>query len=273
MSVLVNGAPIDPALAATRALHYGDGVFRTMLVHGGKIDDADGQWAHLARDAARLDLDLGDLAVLQHEAAEAIGSTSSGVLKVVLSRCAGARGYVPATRACDRLLFTYALPPVEASLWSTGVDVAWSKVLLGIQPLLAGVKHLNRLEQVLASRDWPDGAAERLLCDAEGRIVCGTRSNVFFVTDGALRTPDLSKAGVAGRMRHRIIELAAREGIDCYVETVAPDEVRHATECFLTNSIIGVWPVRAIGGLGLPAPGPVTQRVMDALAHPFRGGA
>jgi 4-amino-4-deoxychorismate lyase len=273
MSVLFNGAPIDAHLGATRALHYGDGVFRTMLVHGGSLVDAQGQWAHLARDAARIDLDPGDPDVLRREAALAIDAMSAGVLKVVLSRCGAGRGYAPATRACDRLLSTHALPPIAATAWSDGVDVAWSKVLLGIQPLLAGVKHLNRLEQVLASRDWPEGVAERLLCDAEGRIVCGTRTNVFFVTEGALRTPDLTKAGVAGRMRHRIIELAAREGIDTFVETVAPDEVRHATECFLTNSIIGLWPVRTIGGLSLPAPGPITRLLLEALAHPLERAA
>lgn len=273
MRAMFNGVRVDGPWPSTRALLYGDGVFRTLLICGGRLVDGDGQLEHLARDAQRLDLDRGDPAVLRAEVAEAISGTQAGVLKIVLSRRGGSRGYRPETRESDRLLSVGPLPALDAASWSQGVAVDWSSVLLGIQPRLAGAKHLNRLEQVLASRDWPDGVAERLMCDAEGRIVCGTRTNVFFATEGALRTPGLTKAGVAGRTRHRIIELAERCGIDLWVETVAPDEIRHATECFLTNSIIGIWPVRSIGGQCFDAPGPLTRRLMEALAHPLPGVA
>ncbi|MGQ0697586.1 MAG: aminodeoxychorismate lyase [Panacagrimonas sp.] len=262
-----NGEPVEGTWTGTRALHYGDGVFRTALVREGLIVDLPRQLAKLLRDAAALKLECPDAGMLKAEAEAAVHATGSGVLRILLSRVDSGRGYAPQSDRCDRLMQVRALPEYPRANWAKGVKVGWSPVLLGIQPRLAGIKHLNRLEQVLASRDWPEHQNEALMCDAEGRVICGTRSNIFFVIDNILVTPDVSRSGVAGMMRDKLIEL----GRYCEIGTISPDEVRHAQECFLTNSLIGIWPVRRIGNLELGEPGPVTRALSDQLLHPWSG--
>ncbi|MGQ0622783.1 MAG: aminodeoxychorismate lyase [Panacagrimonas sp.] len=273
LQALFNGRELDPVLAGTRGLNYGDGVFRTLLVIGGCLVDLDRQLQKLRDDAQALDLDPPDHALLRGELETlAQAPDEDAALRVTLSRADSGRGYAPAGRTCDRLIHRRPLPASPRSCWTDGIEARWSPVLLGIQPRLAGIKHLNRLEQVLASRDWEPDQHEALMCDAEGRVTCGTRSNAFFVIDHLLVTPEVSRAGVAGMMRARLIELTRANGIGCEIGVVSPDEVRHASEAFVCNSLIGIWPLRRIGSrLELPAPGPVTRRVMELLAHPWSG--
>lgn len=269
--MLFNGSVVQGGWEGTRALHYGDGVFRTLLLIDGQIVDVDRQLAKLAQDADALDLDCPDAGALQTEAGRIIGAQTRGALKIILSRADSGRGYTPSTRQADRLMQLRALPAHPATHWTQGITLGWSKLLLGIQPRLAGIKHLNRLEQVLASRNWPADQQEALMCDAEGRVSCGTRSNVFFVIDDILVTPDVSLSGVSGCMREKLIELARHIGLGCEIGLISPDEVRHAQECFVSNSLIGIWPVRRIGSLDLQAPGQKTHALMKALQHPWRG--
>lgn len=264
-----NGEKLEGAWTGTRALHYGDGVFRTGLVLGGRLIDRELQIAKLAVDAGRLDLEVAD--ALQAEIDAACSGVEAGVLKIVLSRGESGRGYRPEGRACDRMLQIKPMPDLSRGLWTHGIDVGWSKVLLAIQPKLAGIKHLNRLEQVLASRDCPLDRHEVVMCDAEGRVTCGTRTNLFFVIDGILVTPDVALAGVAGMMRDKVVELARRSGVGCEIGLISPDEVRHASEAFATNSLVGIWPVRRVGSLGLETAGPVTQALRERLQHPWSG--
>lgn len=270
MTSLFNGQAA-PEWAATRGLQYGDGVFRTMLIWDGAVVNQDAQLATLMRDASALQLDPPDSGVLRAEAHALAATAAQGVLKILLSRRDPGRGYASTSRTVDRLLRVAPLTPHPASNWDAGIQVHWSSVLLGIQPRLAGIKHLNRLEQVLASRDWTPDQGEALMCDAEGRVIGGTRSNLFCVIDDILVTPDLSRSGVAGMMRGQLMALAHACGVPCEIGLVAPDELRHAQECFMSNSLIGIWPVRAIGSLQLPAPGPVTRRLRAALRHPWNG--
>ena len=119
-----------------------------------------------------------------------------------------------------------------------------SPVVLSAQPLLAGVKHLGRLEQVIASAHWPAGIDEAIQCDARGRPICGTRSNLFWVARGALYTPELSVCGVAGVMRQKVLELAQALGIRWRVGAWRWREFANSEEAFVTNSLIGIWPLR-----------------------------
>lgn len=266
-----NGTRAEGAWTGTRGLHYGDGVFRTGLVLDGRLVQRERQLARLTHDASRLDLDVAP--ELGSELDEVCSEAGEGVLRIVLSRADSGRGYRPQGSRCDRLLRISPLPDHAPEAWRDGIACAWSPVLLGIQPRLAGIKHLNRLEQVLASRDWPADCQEVLMCDAEGRVTGGSRSNVFFVIEGVLVTPDLSFAGVAGMMREHLIELARRSGIGCEVGLISPDEVRHASEALVCNSVIGIWPLRSVGEVVLESPGPVTRRLIDLLRHPWSGVA
>jgi 4-amino-4-deoxychorismate lyase len=131
-----------------------------------------------------------------------------------------------------------------------GVVLRICTTRLGSNPALAGLKHLNRLEQVLARAEWgeSDGIQEGLMLDAEGSVVEGTMTNLFAAPSGGpLLTPDLSHAGVAGVMRRHIIEQAAVAGIQVQVRRINPGELMDQHELFVCNSLIGVWPVACLG--------------------------
>ncbi|HEY1076334.1 MAG TPA: aminodeoxychorismate lyase [Fontimonas sp.] len=265
---LRDGVAVDAGLAGSRALHYGDGVFRTVLHAGGRLVDWDRHMVKLAADCAALQLAMPNEAQLLDEARQIVAGSPDAIVKIIVSRAAAARGYRPPGTASERWLIASAAPDLNRAAQRDGICIDWSSVTLAAQPLLAGVKHLNRLEQVLASRDWPAGIDERLLCDASGQVICGTRSNLFCLTDGRLLTPALNQCGIAGIMRGKLIELAQTLGLDVGIQPLTPAALHAADEVFVCNAVIGIWPVRALGTRQWAAPGVQTARLMQALAHP-----
>lgn len=269
--VWLDGERVAADWPLLRALHYGDGVFRTMLVHGGRVHDLPGQLSRFQRDAARLELDLAPVEQMSGEIHAAVAGIDQGVLKLVASRVARERGYAPGTRECRMLSFLDPLPTWPHACWEGGVVVRDSPIRLGHQVELAGVKHLNRLEQVLASRGWMADQHEALMCDHDEHVICGTRSNLFAWVGERLVTPALDRAGVAGLTRDRVMELAERLGSPVQVATLPRAELAQARECFLTGSLFGIWPIRELAGKRFEAPGPLTAQLMQALAHPWSG--
>lgn len=266
---LVNGGPPGSALLTSRALHYGDGVFRTLLRHEGRWLDFDRHYVKLVQDCRALDLDPPHVGQLEAELEALGGGRSQPVVgKIILARAGGGRGYAPATRQCDRILLRYPAPRFPPGCWSEGVAAILSPVILSAQPRLAGVKHLNRLENVLASRQWPPGAMEALLCDAQGHLVCGSRSNLFWVESGRLCTPKLAQCGVAGLMRAKLLDVARSAGLAVELTEARPERLLAASEAFLTNSLIGLWPLRRLDAHDFGAAGALSLRLQAALAHP-----
>lgn len=268
MDALYNGGRPGPELAVSRALHYGDGVFRTMLVWQGTVLDLERQLETLARDAGQLGLQPPSPVLLRSELLQLAQDQPRAVLKLLLWRRAGGRGYCPEQTACERLLLRSPAPAFPDSHWTQGIRMFVSPLRLAAQTALAGIKHLNRLEQVLASRDWPAGCDEALLCDAAGRPACGTRTNLFQVQDGRLVTAPLDDCGIHGMMRRKIIDLARQLQIPVDIRPSTLDTLHDADEVLVCNSLIGLWPVRQLDARHWPAPGPLTQRLTDALAHP-----
>jgi 4-amino-4-deoxychorismate lyase len=268
MSASLNGKPLAEVLALHRGLQYGDGVFRTCMVHEATVVDLEHQCRKAVADAARLGMIAVDGEALRQEAAALARGHAQGVLKMLLLRAGKERGYRSSADVADRLLCAYPAPALPPRGWDEGVSVFRSPFRLATQPLLAGIKHLNRLEQVLACRDWEEGADEALVSDAEGRPVSGTRTNLFWVRGGALHTPELARCGVSGRMRERVLAAAAAAGIACHAGDYEWDDVGGADEVFLTNSLVGIWPVRSLGGRSLRAPGSVTRQLAARIAHP-----
>jgi 4-amino-4-deoxychorismate lyase len=170
------------------------------------------------------------------------------VVRVTVTRGPGLRGYAPPSPANPtRIVMTSALPQYPSDFSAHGIKARICKLRLGFQPALAGIKHLNRLENVLARGEWSDPAvAEGLLLDAENNVIEGTMSNLFIVERGRLITPDLSRCGVAGVTRARIIECAGRHGVGCQVTPVSYERLLQADEILLVNSLIGVWQVRTL---------------------------
>ncbi len=267
---LVNGAPPKTSVMLSRALHYGDGVFRTLLRIDGRWLDFDRHYVKLVQDCRVLDLDPPHVGQLEAELESLGGGRSQPVVgKIILARGGAGRGYAPASRQCERILLRYPAPRYPASCWSEGVAAITSAVVLGTQPMLAGVKHLNRLESVLAARNWPAQVQEALLCDEQGQVICGSRSNVFWLRDGRLLTPKLSRCGVAGMMRAKVIDAARALGLACDIVDATIAELRQSNEAFVTNSLIGIWPLKRLDAHEFAAPGPETLKLQTALAQPL----
>ncbi|HZR37031.1 MAG TPA: aminodeoxychorismate lyase [Nevskia sp.] len=266
---LLNGSPLGQSLAASRGLHYGDGVFRTFLKFDGQLIDFKLQTLKLEHDARALGLEPPPAVLLRQEADGLSAGQAAAVLKILLLRAGAGRGYAPRGTAADRLLLRYPLPLYPAACWREGIRAFRCGLRLGRQPALAGIKHLNRLEQVLASRDWPEGMDEGILCDERGAPVCGSRSNLFWVGEGVLHTPALDGCGVAGMMRDKVLAAAAALGMAVRIETRPWAKLIDADEAFVSNSLIGLWPLRELEQRRWPAPGPVTARLAAALRHPY----
>ena len=141
---------------------------------------------------------------------------------------------------------------------------------LAHQPQLAGVKHLNRLENVLAAAEClTDGIAEGLLLDTADNLIAGTRSNLFLIKNGTLYTPDLSLCGVAGLQRERVMNWATQHDVECKITNLKIEDLLAADEVFLVNSVIGLWPVREIAGLKREN-FPISLTIQDWLNHGLR---
>ena len=208
---------------------------------------------HLKRlqaDALRLNIPFPGFEILTEEVQRIGHMHSSCVLKIMLTRGVGGRGYLaPKQSKGTRILSSHPKPDYPKSIRESGVTVRFCDIRLGLNPHLAGIKHLNRLEQVLARAEWGDeGIREGLMLDHEGFLVEGVMSNVFLVSNGVLRTPVLERCGVAGVMRGLVLESAALLGLTVEEERILPEEAHSADEIFLTNSVIGVWPVTLLDG-------------------------
>jgi 4-amino-4-deoxychorismate lyase len=257
-----------------RGLQYGDGLFETLACLNGQPRFLNRHLERLAAGCARLGLPPPPRACLEAEIAAALEDCPRAVLKLIVTRgAAHARGYaVNAAAAPTRILLRYPGLPEDARATKEGVRVRLGALRLGENPRLAGMKHLNRLEQVLARQEWSDPQiAEALLFSSSDALISGTMSNVFLVHGGALATARLDRCGVAGVMRGVVGGLAAECGIDFQERRLEAADLQQAQEIFLTNALIGIRPVREVGGRTV-AIGPVTRRLQAALA-PLLGGA
>ncbi len=269
-SFLVNGLPTASIDAGDRGLQYGDGVFRTIAVRSGRALNWQRHHRLLARDCAMIGLACPAQDLLAAEVARV--APGDATVKIIVTRGASGRGYgydegVQSTR------IVAAYPPfADRDAARDGVRVRRCNLVLAEQPRLAGVKSLNRLENVLARAEWQDPEVrEGLLVDGGGRLVEGTMSNVFLTTGARLVTPAITRCGVSGAQRERILDLAGAAGFACEVRDVAFAELHGAGEVFLANSLIGVWPVVALDDWRW-APGPVARRMQERIGDEDAAG-
>jgi 4-amino-4-deoxychorismate lyase len=262
--MLVNGAPADSIPVTDRGLAYGDGVFRTLLAVNGQPLHWPKHEAKLRGDCAVLDLPALPAGTLLQEVRTVSAGHTRAVVKILVTRGSGPRGYaLPIPCVPTRMVTADAHTP--SLHHERGIRVHVCRLRLAHQPALAGVKHLNRLENVLAHAEWNDTAiAEGLLLDVADYVIGGTMSNLFIVESGVLVTPDLSRCGVAGVTRARVIDIAAKSGIVCRVEHLPWQRVLDADELFVVNSVIGLWPVTQMSARHWRI-GEVTAQILQML--------
>jgi len=249
MTVLVNGVKRDEIAVHDRGLAYGDGVFRTLRVESGKPQCWGRHFQKLHDDCAAIGIVCPDRPVLDAELAELARDHRDTVIKIIVTRGAGERGYAPPRNpGVTRVLLTAPLPVYPERHYDFGICARICSLRLAFQPRLAGIKHLNRLENVLARAEWDDpDIAEGLLQDPDGNVIGATMSNLVMIEQGALLTPDLTRCGVAGVQRDRVIDAASQHGMPVKIESIALDRMFRADELILVNSGFGAWQIRRIG--------------------------
>lgn len=267
-AVRVNGAAEGDVSVIDRGLHYGDGLFETIACTNGRPRLLERHLQRLALGCPRLKLAPPDLQALDAEVRDLCAKASRAIVKVLVTRGpARARGYgVSGDEIPTRVTLRYPWPQETPAVAREGVRVRLAATRLGENAALAGLKHCNRLEQVLARAEWDDpGITEALMFSSSGALISGTMSNVFLVHDSRLLTPRLDRCGVDGIMRALILEEAAQAGVpiaECRLEAAALEEAR---EVFLSNALWGVRPVCALEGVRLE-PGELTRHLQKRIA-------
>ena len=261
--IFVGEGRIDALPGDARGLAYGDGLFETMRVHHGAVRWWEAHMARLANGARRLRIVLPDIAAIEREARDLFADDGDGVLKLIVSRGGGGRGYAPTPDAAP--LWRLSRHPLPPPARTGGLVLRWCDTPLALQPALAGIKHCNRLEQILARGEWTDPAIdEGLLRSTEGDVVCATAANLFLLRDGRWSTPRLDRCGVAGVCRAWVLSETAA------IETrVAPADVESADAVVLGNAVRGILPVARLGArTWAPHAAVADLRRRLARAHP-----
>lgn len=243
---LVNGQTRDRIHSRDRGLAYGHGVFETLLLTSARAAFLDWHLERLLEGCRRLQIPTDGLEQgVRQDLAWAQTQCREGVVKIIITAGVGGRGYLlPEPMHPCRILQLSALPDWPDAPAEQGIRVRWCQTRLATQPALAGIKHLNRLEQVLARAEWRDPAIrEGLLRDGDGHVIEGTLSNLCWIRGQVLYTPALQRCGVAGVMRRWVLSVAASLGLEIRIGDYTCRSVESADELFVCNSLAGLWPV------------------------------
>lgn len=263
---LINGEESDTLSIDDRGLLYGDGLFETVAVQNKTLLCWDEHIDRLQKGCARLSLPIPDATQLKEEATRLITSNERSVIKIMITRGQGSRGYsfsecIEATRIVS--LHPWPDHPKENA--NTGVRLRVCDYRYANNSVLAGVKHLNRLEQVMARMEWHDKTyAEGIVLDINNNVIEGTMSNIFYISKNLLCTPDLTHCGIEGVIRQKIIELATELKFELGIQKTSLESLLAAEEIFICNSTIGIWPVIGVDEQSY-AVGDITKQIQQTL--------
>jgi len=264
LECLVDGVISDQVSVADRGLQYGDGLFETLAVIQGQPRFWQSHMDRLAEGCERLQLPVPAQSVLLREVQTVSAGQRNCVVKILVTRGTSGRGYAPSIPSgTNRIVCSYAWPEDPGKLDLTGIRSRICELRLGLQPALAGMKHLNRLEQVIARAEWSDHAIhEGILLDREDYVISAISSNIFLVTGNRLLTPRMDRCGVRGVMRANILKAFQAR---CEQRRITLDMLPEADEIFVCNAVRGIFPVIRIDHWEY-AIGPVTQEVQEWLS-------
>lgn len=248
---LLNGKSEHCIEFSDRGFQYGDGLFETIEIKNGSPVFLTQHLQRLFKGCDRLLIPRPNSELIKKEVLQLIQSapeSKQAVLKLMLTRGSGGRGYrQPDTVLATRLLSLHPFPEYPENYSLQGINVRFCQSRLGLNPVLAGIKHMNRLEQVIARAEWSDpDIQEGLMLDMNDHVVEGTMTNLFVVKNQVLYTPLIEHCGVEGVIRNILIMLAKRNQIQVVQKTITKEELYSADELFVTNSIIGIWPIKQI---------------------------
>jgi 4-amino-4-deoxychorismate lyase len=267
-----NGKSIERVSISDRGFQYGDGLFETIAIRNGEPRLWSYHLDRLARGCKRLGIRLPSETVLSDGVMQSISNDNVppafAVAKIIVSAGVGQRGYGRPFCDTPTVLFgAFAAEPLPQSAYRDGIDTVICRTRLATDSPTAGLKTLNRMEQVLARSEIADpDIFEGLTMDAADNIICGTMSNVFFIHDNTVSTPPLDRCGVEGVMRRHVIEMLSRRGITTSIRPLAKANLDSIDEVFLSNSQFGVLPVRSCVQKTWQV-GETTRQVMSVIAN------
>ena len=253
----IDGIPADVLPVDDRGLNYADGVFETLLCRQGRILGAQLHEARLARGLSRLafpDADSRAEAVFATARQLLSGVGHSGIARLTVTRGSGKRGYTPDLDATPRSIL---VAQNDRVMDNPGLRCGRAETRWADQPQLAGLKLLARTEQVLAAGEaakagWDDA----IMLDARGQVISSSRGNIFIISAGKVLTPDLARCGIAGTRRQLLIDrILPGLGSEAEICSLSWDQVKTADAVVITNAVMGIAEVVAIGDTGLPADG------------------
>ncbi len=265
---LLNGESEHCIEFSDRGFQYGDGLFETIEVLNGIPLFFQQHLQRLSKGCEKLLIPTQDPKILIKEAFQLIQKSefTHAVLKLMLTRGSGGRGYrQPEIVHETRLFSIHPYPNYPENYSDTGITARFCDTRLGLNPLLAGIKHMNRLEQVLARSEWHStDIQEGIMLDINDNVIEGTMSNVFLVKGQCLYTPLLENCGVEGVLKQILVTLAKKHQIPVFEKTISKQDVLMADELFVSNSIIGIWPIKQLQGQQYKI-GSVTQKLQRLL--------
>jgi 4-amino-4-deoxychorismate lyase len=243
---VINGGFEHRMSPLDRGLSYGDGVFRTLKVLSGSPVDWVMHYQKLLSDCSAIGIVCPSPELILNDIDLLFKSEETGVVKIIITRGEGERGYAPpAVTSPTRIVLRSELPQYPSEYFNHGVKLFSCNTILSSQPKLAGVKHLNRLENVLARSEWQGPEyVDGVMLDAQGNVIECTSANIFIRIDKTLMTPDLSNSGVAGVTRQRILDIAESLLLTPVIKTLKLTDVLYSDEMVICNSLYGAWQVR-----------------------------
>jgi len=266
--MLINGVyshQIDPI---DRGFQYGDGLFETIAIVNGQAVFLDQHLVRLQKDCHRLKIPYPGTDLLSSEVELLAKNSDKAVLKIILTRGVGGRGYrQPEPIKTTRVLSLHPYPDYPDSYKNQGINARFCDIRLGLNPALAGIKHLNRLEQVIARSEWSDSVIqEGIMLDFNDHVIEGTMTNLFYVKDDSLYTAALTLTGVSGIMRSIIMTLCAHHQLTVIEHDFNQTDLLAADEIFVCNSIINIWPITELASTHFPV-GEKTQKIQAWLVQ------
>ena len=247
--MLINGIKASTIAATDRGLAYGDGLFSTIKVELGIVQLWSFHLARLKLGAQRLYFPAIDWQLLSDEIellANTLIDKPQATIKVILTRGSGGRGY--SSKDCDqplRILSCHDFPEFYKQWQRDGINLILCEQRLSINPQLAGLKTLNRLEQVLIKHELEQkGALEGIVCDTNGLVIEACSANIFAYFDNQWHTPKLDGCGVKGVKRRQVIEAAEHAGVNITVDEIHIKDLLKANAICLTNALMGLVPVK-----------------------------
>jgi len=246
--VLVNGIASDYVSVTDRGLHYGDGIFETIACVGTHPVFIQQHLNRMKIGAGKLKIPFpGRQIFIDDINCLLSGSSSNSVIKLILTRGSGTRGYRYDAKQHPTRICLHSEWPDTVARWRThGISTRFCETQLSLNPQLSGIKSLNRLDSVLASSELGSVFNEGFLSDIDGYVIEGTMSNIFAVRNDVLVTPDLSRCGVNGIMREQIIDIARENNIKVETRNMTRDELLESREIFVSNSVIGLCAVKQL---------------------------